>query len=165
MTFSIPNELFDKYREVCDYLIDHNNFGKACTIYYPPLKEECSNCETGLDGSTSTNVYRRGGPAPFGFGSCPLCGGNGYRETESTDSIRLRLYWSKKDWSKFGVKIPDADVMCIGYLSDLPKFKRANSISLISEQKHEDFRFVTACEPFPHGFGHNRYFICFLKRT
>lgn len=163
--FTIPSGFFDRYYEMCDLFINDNHIGKQCTLYFPPVKSECNNCVVNHFGGISTNVYRNGGPAPF-QGSCPVCGGNGYREEEVSASIRLRIYHEKKDWIKVSnILIPDAEVMVIGYATDLPNVRRANEIRLISEQAGVDQRYQLAAEPFLHGFGHNRYFMAFLRRV
>ena len=166
MTFVIPSSIWAKYYEITDTFISDNHIGKECTIYYPPIKEECSNCIFYNFGGVSKNRYRSGGPAPFQGGNCLLCGGNGFREIENTGSIRLRIYHNMKDWVKVNnIVIPNADIQVIGFASDLPNLVRANEIRLISEQNVLDQRYQLAAEPFLHGFGHSRYFIAFLKRV
>jgi hypothetical protein len=161
---NIPSGVWSKYYEVTDYLINDNHIGKSCTVFYPPIKESCVNCNINHFGGVSTNVYKHGGPAPF-HGACPLCGNNGYRETESTDTLRLRIYHSRKNWLKVNnIVIPQADVQVIGFSSDLPKLLRANEIELINEQNFIKQRYQLAAEPFLHGFGHSRYFVAFLQR-
>ena len=44
MTFSIPDGIFDIYREVCDELINNTNIASQCTLYYNPTRAECPNC-------------------------------------------------------------------------------------------------------------------------
>jgi hypothetical protein len=165
MTLTIPSGIWAKYYEAADLFIDNNNIGKACTLIYPPIRIDCSNCVINHFGGISTNVYRHGGPAPFN-GKCPLCGGSGRREEETTGSIRLRIYHSRRDWIKVNnLNIPDATVQVIGYATDLPNLLRANEVRLISEQNVLDQRYQLAGAPFLHGFGHNRYFIAHLKRV
>jgi hypothetical protein len=164
MTITVPEGLWDKYYEAVDFFIDDDHIGRACTIVYPPLKEACVNCITPV-GMSNTNVYRDGGPAPFSFGNCPLCGGSGYKETESTDTARLRIYWNRADWIRIAGSIvaPDAEVMVIGYMADLPKIKRATSLLLAKDNNEASYRAVLAGQPNPWGFGRNRYFVAYLK--
>jgi hypothetical protein len=166
MTISIPDAFWDKYYEACDFFLDNDHIGKSCTLVYPPKKTECSNCTFNNLGGTSTNVYRHGGPAPFNFGRCPMCGGNGYKETEVTAQINLRVYWRNRDWIKVAnINVPDAEVQIIGYLADLQKVRQAIEIRLVDERTQGDWRMNLAGEPFPHGFGKNKYFIAHLKRA
>ncbi len=178
MTISIPQAVFDKYNEVMDYFLTDNNFSRLCKVYYPPLREPCANCNINHLGGSSSNVYQHGGPAPFSNLGCGYCGGNGYRETEVTDTLRLRIYWSKKDWitnsatlgggrfslSDDSIVIGGSLAQCIGSIDDLPKILRAKEIQLLNEQKELDQRFVLASEPFLHGFGKTRYFVVYIKR-
>lgn len=165
MALNVPSGLWDKYKEAADFFIDNNNIGRSCTVVYPPKRTTCSNCTTSMIGSTSRNVYKNGGPAPFSFGSCPLCGGNGYKETESTDTIRLRIYWNRKDWIRItdNIGVGDADIMVIGYMSDLPKIKKSIEIILVSDNNESEYRATLSGKPSPWGFGRNRYFIAYLK--
>jgi len=164
MTISIPNSLWDKYHEACDFFINNDIIGRDCTIIYPPKRTSCANCTVRMIGGNSSNVYRNGGPAPFTFGNCPLCGGSGYKETETTDTIRLRIYWNRADWIKVGgINIQDADIMVIGFISDVPKISRAIEILLAKDQQESRYRASLISPPVPHGFGRNRYFIAYLK--
>jgi len=164
MTINIPNSIWDKYYEACDFFLDDNHIGRASTIVYPPKRVDCTNCVTPV-GSTTTNVYRHGGPMPFNFGSCPMCGGNGYKEEESTDSIRLRIYWSRADWIRIvnSIVAEDAEVMVIGYMADITTFRRASNILLADDNKEADYRATVVGKPTPWGFGRDRYFVGFLK--
>lgn len=164
MTITIPSSFWDKYYEAGDFFLDDNHIGKTCTLVYPSRKISCDNCVANNIGSTSTNSYRHGGPAPFNFGPCPLCGGNGYHEEEVTGTITLRIYWNSRDWIKVSdISFPDADVQIIGYLSDLPNLRKADAVLLLNP-KYGSWRTTLAGEPFPWGFGKNRYFMGFLKR-
>jgi hypothetical protein len=162
---TLPADFWIPYFEACDFFLDDRMIGKLCTLLYPPVKTECVNCTTTSFGGISTNVYKHGGPAPF-YGTCPVCGGNGFSEVESTDTIPLRIYWQKKNWIKFNnIVAPDAEVQVIGYTSDLTKLLRANEIMLISDQTFIEQRYQLEGEPFLHGFGKGRYFIAFLTRV
>jgi hypothetical protein len=164
MTIEIPRGLIDKYYEAADLFINSDIIGRKCTLIYPPKREQCTNCVIKPVGASSTNIYRNGGPMPFTFGGCPLCGGNGYKESEVFDYIRLRIYWNRADWITKGkvLNIEDAEVMAIGFMSDLPKLLRAIEIVLITNQEPKH-RMVLTGKPHPHGFGRNRYFVAYMK--
>lgn len=164
MALTIPDNLFDYYNEACDALLNSSKIAKSCTLIYPPRRIECDNCVLNTIGGVSTNAYRHGGPAPFNFGKCPLCGGNGYHEEEITENINLRIYWEQRDWIKVSeIAFPSAEVQVIGFASDLQKLRRANEILVNRESTHGVWRMVLAGQPFMHGFGKDRYFIAFLK--
>jgi hypothetical protein len=165
MAINVPDAFFDKYYEAVDFFIDNDHIGRLCTVVYQPKRTSCVNCVIKPIGSNTTNVYRHGGPMPFSFGNCPLCGGNGFKETEYTDSIRLRIYWNRKDWKvpAGNIAIQDADVMVIGYMNDMPKVKRAMEIILVSELNENEYRTSLLGTPTPWGFGRRRYFNAFLQ--
>lgn len=166
MTLSVPSGVFTKYQEACDWFINDSHIGQICTLIYPPKKIVCSNC-TSLTGSSTSNVYRHGGPAPFRFGNCPLCGGNGYSEQEVTGSLRMRVYFSRKDWIRISgsssIVTNNADAMGIGFLSDLSNLQKAIEIILVKDEINTKFRSKLLGSPQPHGFGKNRYFIAFFE--
>jgi len=164
MAINIPNSLWDKYDEACDFFIDNDHIGRECTVVYPPKKTACANC-VNMVGMSSNNAYRHGGPMPFSFGNCPLCGGGGYKEEETTETVRLRVYWNRADWVKVAgsIVIEDADVMIIGYMTDVIKVKRASNIILVDDNNEAEYRATIAGKPTPWGLGRNRYFVAFLK--
>lgn len=166
MTINLPPKLFDAYHEAMDLFLTNDNFSRSCTVYYPPIKEAC-DCNTNFMGGASSNVFQHGGPAPFGGSPCAYCGGSGFREKETTASVRLRILWSKKEWVKPGgnLAIADAEVQVIGYAADTSKILNAQFILLPSNQTALETKFTIAAEPFFHGFGKSRYFIAFLKRV
>jgi hypothetical protein len=164
MAITLPSDIWERYYEAADFFID--SLGEPCTVYYPPIKTECSNCVISFFNGISTNVYRHGGPAPFSFGVCPLCGGNNLAEVETTASLQLRIYWQKRDWIKVAeiIVVPDAEVQVIGYLTDLSKLRQANFIKLVTNQKQIETKYELAGEPFFWGFKKDRYFVAFLKK-
>lgn len=166
MTLTVPSALFDKYYEAANWMLTDDHIGRVCTLIYPPKRTSCTNCVRPA-GSTVNSVYRHGGPAPFNFGACPLCGGNGYSEVETTATIRMRVYWNRRDWSTVisSIIFPDAEAMGIGYMTDLPNLLKAVEIKLVSQQAQTTKRYSLAGQPQPHGFGRNTYFIAFFKAS
>lgn len=161
MSISVPTRLFDMYNETMDMFLSNDNFSRLCTIIYPSLKTPCTQCVTGGNGT-----YSHGGPALAGNDNCAFCGGVGYKDSEVTGSIRLRIYWNKKNWiTGQPAQISDAVVQVIGYTVDLPKLLRADSILLVSEQKELEQSYRITGDPFYHGFGKNRYFVAYLGRA
>src|SRR5688572_25162626 len=103
MTITIPVSLKEKYYDIMNNIfLTDNFFSRLCKIYYPPKRVSCNDCTTAQLGGISTNVFQHGGPAPFTNAGCTYCGGNGYKEEEVTDTVRLRIYWNKRDWIKTG---------------------------------------------------------------
>jgi len=161
----IPSGIFTTYFSAIDELLSNNFTSKSCLVFYPAITSSCNNCTIASFGGVSRNVYKSGGPAPF-HGQCPLCGGNGTKQVVTTDTLRLRIYWSKKDWIKQGnISIPDADVMILGFSSDLPKIIRMEEMQLVNEQSYLTGKYKLVAEPFFHGFGLNRYFVAYLVRS
>ena len=164
---NIPDEVFTKYKEFGDAMI--NQLGINCKVVYPPKRENCVNCVYDPIGKKSANRYRHGGPKPFNFGRCPMCGGNGFKEVESEEVVKLRVYYDYRDFVKVdGVSInaPGERVQIIGYLTDMHKVRRANEIIINSDKGgYGTWRFVKGSEPAPWGLKKDRYFVAFLERA
>lgn len=157
----IPDSVFKKYYEFADEMIDNVHIGVNCFVYYPPRKVVDNSLSSNLNGNT-TNKSIHGGPSPFQQNN--YSGQNNVKEIQDKESIRLRVYHDQKSWKKISnINVDDADVMIIGYLADLKKIIKMESIKL-TDNNNLDHRYTLAKEPFPHGFGKNRYFIAFLKK-
>jgi hypothetical protein len=162
--FKIPEGVFESYQKAADEFILNSNIGVDCKLIYPPKRVACDNCE-GFRGNAAP-AFRNGGVGT-GF-SCHQCQNSGFKEVEQTENIRLRAYWNQKDWKKVGpqIQVPDAEVMIIGFLSQLNLLLKASKIKLATHLEGEyNWDFALASEPFPHGFGKKRYFIGYLKRA
>lgn len=166
MAFSIPNQIFTDYQEVVDELILNDNIGKNCQLSYPELRVDCPNCIYDSVQKKSSNRYQSGGPIPFSSGVCPYCRGVGIIATPQVEVIRLRVYWTKKDFRKLGaVDIPDGDVMVIGFMSDMAKLQKSTELLILSDSVAVlNRKFEVGVEVFPWGFGKNKYFVAHLKR-
>lgn len=164
---NINQSIFDKYKSICDDMIS-SNFGVNCELIYPSRREFCANCVFDTIGDKSANRYKHGGPQPFNFGYCPTCGGQGYKEVSNTEIIKLRVYYNPKNWIKIttSTNIDESDAQVIGFLYDKPKFDRADEIMLDSDQEgYQRYKFTKNSDSIPHGLGHDRYFVCLLKRV
>jgi len=170
MTFEIPSGIKDLYKEAVDALLVSELTSEPCTVVYPPKKQTCENCLPGPMGSGG-NVYRSGGPIPFSFGLCPYCQGKGFKETESTDTVRLRVYFvtdrSKQEvFSKIAnINFDKYDAQIIGHMSDLQKIKRANYILLVDQhQGQKKIKCKLIGEANPWGFGKDLYFSAYVGK-
>lgn len=161
----LPPGLFDIYNEICDDFID-DNFGVNCTIYYPPISVAC-DCQLDPIGQKTANRFQSGGLAPFQARDCSFCGGTGWKQQSSSETIKLRIYDQPRHWIKIAefVNIPDADVQVIGYITDVPKISSSDYIILNSDQAvFGDFKYKLSSQCLPHGFKKNRYFIALMKK-
>ena len=170
VNISIPSGVFNIYYDAVNWMIDSDYIGRQCQVVYPEERSACSNCvSNSLPGSPSTNVYRNGGPMPFSFGNCPMCGGQGYKSSTTTDNVRLRIYHQHKDWMKVGnyaqMALRAGVVQVIGYLADLIKIRKADYTILVSEQQqYQTYKYNLSGEPFFHGFGKDKYFVAYMER-
>jgi len=166
--FNIPSEVFDTHEWVTDEFID-GEIGSTCTLAFPAKREECDNCVYDPHANRSANIYKAGGPISFQtHGTCPRCQGRGLLELPQTDSIRLRVYWEPSSWRDIGIKVADPTGLCmvIGYMVDLPKLERANTVLINDELANiRNYNCAREGEAQPWGFRRNRYFVQMMKRT
>lgn len=167
---AILNKANEIYNSVCDQFLSSDVTGSNVKLYYPPTLVDCPNCEYTEWGS----CYKAGGPSPFSLGSCPTCGGaDPTKESEATETIRLRVYsgeggFNKSVFKKLGVSIdhPQGELFTIGSVNDLQKIKSCNyAIMFSDEEARGSQRYSLSSEPHLHGFSKNRYFYCFWERV
>jgi len=168
MGINIPSSVFDVYNEAI--LL----FARSATLVYPEKKEDCPNCIMSTMGTSnrSVSIYQPGGPYPFERGMpCPYCGGKGYKATEATDDITLRIYWDRKNWVKTGaeISIPDMAIQTIAYMTDLEKINKAKYLipSYDGIEKYDtSAKYERSGASFPQGFKQNsvKYVVTFWTR-
>jgi hypothetical protein len=167
MAINIPEGVYTKFNEAVDAMI--TEFGVPCTLVYPEKQVACTNCITDTIGRKSGNRYRTGGPIPFARGMvCPLCHGKGFKGTENTDEITMRIYWSKRDWVNTGIQldIPNNVVQTITYLKHLPKINKAKEVLINKNiEGHKILRYIKTGESITHGLQHNRYIVTYWRRA
>lgn len=158
--FEIPAALLTTHEWMADALIDGET-GSPTTLHFPANNSECPNCVYDSFNRRSSSIYKTGGDMPFeNYTTCPMCGGTGRLTLPSTDAIRLRVYWETKSWIDIGLtfEVPSGVAMVIGYMNDVIKYKRAERIQI------GNYFCTKECEPVPHGFRRDRYFIAYIRR-
>ena len=91
MALNLPASAFTKLNEAI--LL----FNRTCTVVYPEKRTDCPNCIVNTFGGRAVNTYKAGGPVPFNRGvECPYCGGEGFKNEETTESVELRIYYRKR---------------------------------------------------------------------
>lgn len=106
------------------------NFGKDCMLVFPPRTTQCPNCVWDSIAKRSRNVYRTGGPQPFGQGQlCPVCGGSGLiQDTNRTLTVRMLVRWQPRNFIYLAgnIQLPYGVCETLGHLSDLPRVAQAS---------------------------------------
>ena len=65
-----------------------------CFIVVTIIPEDpCPNCYYNSVEHSSSGEYRPGGPTPFRYGRCPVCGGKGVIETKVENKIPGDIVW------------------------------------------------------------------------
>lgn len=170
MSFSLNSSLLDKHQEICNYLLDTFAY-KNCRIIYPQKWNECPNCQLDIDTGQSTGIYKTGGPVTFtNYTICPMCNGEGRFSVNESETIKLRVYFNKRDFIKIekgaGIVIDADTIQIIGYMADLPKLERAQELVVDTNvEGYKQYSFQPLSAPLPWGFRHNNYFVQFWKRN
>lgn len=161
----IPQYVLDLYdTTVSDF--NNYNFGVNCKLYYGTNKTICSNCIFNEGLGISTNIYLDGGPIPFSEGLCPFCFGTGFKESQATEIIKLRVYFDRKSFVKMEVPINvvDGAIQTIGSIDNMVKCKRCNHVLIHSDlEAQNEYKFVLASDPVPFGLT-KKEFIAYWNR-
>lgn len=117
---SIRQKMTAGFNDLLDFL------GRDCTLYYPPIQEQCNNCIYDPIGNKSSNRWLHGGPMPFDHGVCPICGGLGTRAISQTEVVKMQFNFNATQWKKMPIpqlEIVDGLVLSKGRLVDYPKIR------------------------------------------
>mgnify|MGYP003120897427 CR=1 FL=1 len=164
----IPNSIISSHERAVDSIIS-SEIGQVCQLIYPVTKKSvCPNCVYSPRERKSSNIYKSGGPVPFtNHTICPWCGGEGRSSRPVKEDIRVRVYWTQRDWL---ITVPaeyaDSSVMIIGYMTDLPKIEKADRILLNKDvSAYRKWICERNGEAVPWGFSQDRYFSQMLRRV
>jgi len=160
MPINIPESVFDKYYDIIDSTIT-NIFGIDCELVFTEKVEEISDSFDNIPHNRSINVHRRSN-------TDYKRGEKSFKEVETRETIRIKVYWDSKSWIKVGgdIVVPDNSIQTIFFASDLDKIMRANYLHVHKNiEELRDYKFTKFGEPFPMGLRQNRYFGCFWQRA
>ena len=167
-SFTIPPSVISSHEHIVDALISGNT-GQDCQLVYPITKNSvCPNCIYSPRQRKSSNMYKDGGPVPFeNHTICPWCGGEGRSSRAVKENVRLRVYWTPKDWMITGaVENPDTSVMIIGRMHDLPKIEKSDTILLNKGLSvYRKWICERAGDAIPWGLSQDKYFAQMLRRV
>lgn len=159
---SLPTSIKNQITVAIGNIID--TIGKDCRIYYPPKYIVCSNC-------TSTGVWKTGGPMPFNFGVCPVCGGQQKVKTEeSYEDIIMTLDWNPQRYfyliPNINIRNPKSIILSRGYIGDLTKVSQADYMKILNIDAYKHFYFKLLGEPVdPHNLAQGKFFLAFWERN
>ena len=120
MVISLDPNIFNAYNETVE-----NIWNREIILIYPEVRQECPNCT--FNGFRSNGIYKAGGPYPFEDGfPCPWCEGDGFKMIEKTETIKARVYYSKKEWVDVGaqVQVANAAAQIVANIDYLPKLQQ-----------------------------------------
>ena len=147
--FTINDDAYSFTKQGLDDIIEE--FGKPCRLVYPPLEEECTNCEYDPHGNKSANRWITGGPMPFTAGTpCPMCGGQGKKFVEQYDDVKMVVEWSIKNFVSLPgeIRLPYGAIQTFSYITLLPNILQAQYLIAQTNVAHmRQYRFKLLGEP------------------
>lgn len=159
---SLPTSVRNTITVAIGNVID--TLGKECKLYYPPKLIPCVNC-TGTNG-----VWKTGGPMPFAFGVCPLCGGQNVKTEEATTTITMTLDWNPQKYlyllQSTDVRNPKNLILSRGFIADMPKVAQCDHMKILNIDNYKHFNFRLVGEPVdPHNIAQGNFFMAFWERN
>lgn len=147
---SLNRTIFDKYNEFADEMIA--SFGVLCGVYYVNKIVQSGSVD---------NVKISKSLRPFDKRD-EFKQTDSYTTSETSENIRLRVYWDRKSFKKIGdMVIPDGGIMTIGYLSDMPKLRSCEYLKPnIENEAYLGYEFKKLTAPIPWAFKKERYCVC-----
>ena len=158
MPVNIPDSVFDKYFDVIDSTF--TIFGVTCQLATVTLEEIPYDPDNNIPDHNDINIHRRHDDQ-FDRGD------KSYREVETLEDIKLKVYWENKSFVKVGnIAVPENAIQTIGMMTDLPKVLRAKYLIVHKDIKdYKLMKFERSGEHFPMGLKQTRYFGCFWSRV
>lgn len=161
----ITDDMKTLHSNMIDGLIEGNSV--PCQLIFSGTRfTSCANCIFSPATGKSSNKYLTGGPAPFSFGTCPICHGDGKIEDIQTQDVNLAVIFNSKEWIvSVPVDSPDEFVQTLCTITLLSTLKRANQIVVntdiinYTQNKYERFN-----EPQPCGLGQSSHIWTLWKR-
>lgn len=159
MTFQVPKQVFDRFHEMTDAMYDA--FGVDCTLVFSEQVQEVVNTFDNVTEMKSVNAHRRSGRD---FRRADRV----FKEVESTQKVRMRVYWRKTDWmvNAGNIASPESEVQTRFYAKDYDSVMRCKELLIHDGTTLErQDRYVRDGDPYPVSFGKDKYYACFWKRV
>lgn len=159
------------YNQAIDGILSNGALAVPCTINYGSSNRIlCTNCIHDPISTRSLNKYNNTGPAPFAEGMiCPVCNGEGFRDSASTEVVNLAVLFDSKywlNWNSKSLNISDGMIQTICNISLLPKIKNAQSIVVDRNvSNYGNYIYSRIGEPELCGLGDNRYIITMWQKS
>ena len=127
--------------------------GRSCRLFYPSIMIDCPDCTAPVGGYSSN--YFENGTTFNSLAECASCGGSHTIEKEASyEDVTMLVRWNPQKWWKSPItdqmqlNTNYGFVLTRGFLTDLPKIRKANYMVLNSPiTDYEGGRFVLDGEP------------------
>lgn len=155
MAYKIPKSTVDKLFKTYHGLVDqaYEMFAVECdVIYLPKIEAQSQDLDNHIPEFNSINSRRRSSPDIYDNSNQTII------HTENSEKVRLRIYWSAKDWqSVYGyTTVPENHVMFLAYLRDSLKLNSAVK-ARFTDKVGNVYIFNRQSECIPYAFNKDRY--------
>lgn len=161
----ITSELKNLFNAHIDMILAQDGLTVPCILKYGSTnKTFCSNCVYDPILDQSLNKYNGTGPKSFQEGSiCPVCGGFGKIDYDSSSSLYMAVIFDSKYWLNWGPKfvtIPNMAAQTLCSIEHLNKINNCTQAILNSSLIDSASNLYTkAGSPTPLGFGSQDYIL------
>jgi hypothetical protein len=136
--------------------------GQPCTLIFPAIRTVCANCNNSIIGNLPGNVLQDGMPVPVFAQSCPNCGGQGFRESIATESIKMQINVDAKSFlsifQKIIIEAPQDFIETKARLEDLPSIMKCSEAILNTTLSgYKEYRCTRASEAVQSGMFQNKF--------
>lgn len=159
----ITPEMKSLFNSYIDMIVANDGLTVPCTLKYSSTKYSfCNNCVYDNMLNQSSNIYNNTGPANFPAGTvCPVCGGFGKVDYDSSETIYLAVILDSKYWLNWGpkfVNIPNISAQTLCKVSLLNKINNCVQ-AVLNTSLPSDNLYTKAGAPTPLGFGNHDYIL------
>lgn len=136
--------------------------GQPCTLIYPAIRTPCSDCNGSIIGNLAGNVLQAGTMVPIFAGTCPNCGGAGFKEVATTEEIKMQINVDTKSFNtvfqKLIIEAPQDFIETKARLEDLPKIMKCTEAILNTTLAgYKEYRCSRASEAVQSGMFQNKF--------
>jgi len=152
----IPANIFSKFDEVTDLMRSADVFGRTCKLVFESVVTTTT---------TVPSIKRHLTMSPPAGIAGSLRGSESTKTVETTEEIILRVYWSKKDFSKIGnILVPEGGCLTICEIGKLESLAKAKFLLVYTDIEQSELKMAKLSEPVVYGLS-KKEAICFWSRV
>ena len=165
----ITNQFKQLFNQAIDQVVGAQGLSVDCILKYGSINHTlCNNCIFDPITQLSSNLYNGTGPSPFQDNQiCPVCMGNGRKETTNQETVKLAIIFDSKYWLKINapINVPDGSIQSICSIDLMNKIRAATDLTINTDAyNYSNYTYERAGDPELAGFGDTNYIMTMWKR-